>query len=291
MRLRSVELEMPDAAAAADFFTRIWGLIDAGKRGATHFMRGTADHAYVISVSEAPARAIASVTFSGSKDDVARVYGEAQKRNVAHLAMRDYDEPGKPHGFTLTGPEGQVYRVLAENEPVQALPADRDRPLQLTHAVMNVVDRGACEQFAQEVLGFRLSDRTGAMSFLRANNQHHAVAYAGAKTGSLNHLAFEMKDLEAVMKGAGRMRDHKVPLLWGPGRHGPGDNVFSYFVPPHGGIIEYTSEVNIVGDDYPVGAPEDWKWPPGRIDQWGISMPDRALGEQAESAYKFKTMQ
>lgn len=290
MRLRSVEFELPQAAAAAEFFTQTWGLIDAGKRGATHYMRGTEDHGYVISVTEAPAKAVVSVTFSGGKDEIARVRAAAEKNKSPLSPMRDYDEPGKPNGFTMTGVEGQVYRVLTETEPVKALPRDRDHPLQLTHAVMNVQDRSACERFAEEVLGFKLSDRTRAMSFLRCNRQHHAVAYVGAEERSLNHLAFEMMDMEAVMHGIGRMRDRKVPLLWGPGRHGPGNNVFSYFVPPHGGVIEYTSEINQVDDNYPVGNPDDWKWPPGRVDQWGISMPNGALGKEAEAMYKFRQM-
>ena len=291
MRLRSVEFEMPQAAAAAEFFTQTWGLIDAGTRGATHYMRGTEDHAYVISATEAPTKAVVSVTFSGSEQEVAGVFAEVNKRKIACLPMRSFDEPGAPRGFTFAGEEGQVYRVLSDTEPVEALAHDRNHPLQLTHAVMNVLDRTACERFAEGVLGFKLSDRTRAMSFLRCNRQHHAVAYVGAEDRSLNHLAFEMMDMEAVMQGIGRMRDHKVPLLWGPGRHGPGNNVFSYFVPPHGGVIEYTSEINQVDDNYPVGSPEDWKWPPGRFDHWGISMPNGALGKEAESVYKFRQMQ
>ena len=72
---------------------------------------------------------------------------------------------------------------------------------------------------------------------------------------------------------------------------GPGNNVFSYFVPPHGGVVEYTSEINLVDDSYPEGKPEDWTWPPGRIDHWGIGLPNKELGEKAESDFKFRKMQ
>ena len=73
------------------------------------------------------------------------------------------------------------------------------------------------------------------------------------------------------MRGIGRLRDAGYPPVWGPGRHGPGNNVFGYFVGPHGGVIEYTAEVEEVGDDYKVGGPEDWKWPRG---------PHRPLGHR-----------
>src|SRR5258708_2108734 len=73
--------------------------------------------------------------------------------------------------------------------------------------------------------------------------------------------------------------------VWGPGRHGPGNNVFGYFVGPHGGVIEYTAEVEELDDDYKVGGPEDWKWPAGRTDQWGVSNRDNERIAAAERAY------
>ena len=38
--------------------------------------------------------------------------------------------------------------------------------------------------------------------------------------------------------------------MWGVGRHGPGNNVFSYFVEPNGFVTEYTTEVEQVDDTY-----------------------------------------
>ena len=279
---------MPQSDAAAGFLSGAWGLLDAGQRGNTSFLRGTGDHAYIISVTEAPVAGIASVTFSGSGEEVAGVAQRARAAKAAHQPMQSFDEPGKSHGFVLAGLEGQIYRFITETEPVTKLSDDRNRPIQLTHAVLNSTDREACVRFAEQVFGFKISDRTAFMSFLRCNRQHHAVAYVKADICSLNHMAFEMPNLEAVMLGIGRMRDHKVPLVWGPGRHGPGNNVFGYFVAPFGGIIEYTSEVNLVDDDYPVGKPEDWTWPPGRVDQWGLSMKDMERAEVAERQFRFR---
>src|SRR5437016_1800974 len=82
------------------------------------------------------------------------------------------------------------------------------------------------------------------------NRTNHCIAYARGGFSSLNHIAFEMADLDGVMRGIGRMRDAGFPAVWGPGRHGPGNNLFGYFIGPHGGVIEYTAEVAEVGDDY-----------------------------------------
>ena len=165
---------------------------------------------------------------------------------------------------------------------------DRDRPIQLTHAVLNTVDQDAAERFAVEKLGFIVSDRTAHMRFLRCNRKHHCVAYARSAVPSLNHIAFEMKDTDAVMRGIARLREAGYDSVWGPGRHGPGNNVFGYFIAPYGGVIEYTAEVSEVGDDYRVGTPQDWKWPPGRIDHWGISRKDTEKTGPAEQVLRFK---
>ena len=150
--------------------------------------------------------------------------------------------------------------------------------------MLNSTDVEACERFAVETLGFKVSDRTAHMRFVRCNRKHHALAYAKSDLASLNHIAFEMRDMDAVMRGIGRLRDAGFDCVWGPGRHGPGNNVFGYFVAPWGGIVEYTAEVCEVGDDYKVGSPEDWKWPPGRIDHWGVEEGRRPHLRRGEGA-------
>ena len=127
-----------------------------------------------------------------------------------------------------------------------------------------------CEQ----VLGFRVSDRTKGMVFVRCNDAHHSTAFARAGCASLNHIAFEMGDVDGVMRGVGRLRDVGMGPAWGPGRHGPGNNVFAYVIAPFGPMVEFSTAVEKVTDDYKVGAPEDWTWPEVRIDQWELSDKD-----------------
>ena len=275
MRLRGVELEVPDVARAARFLENVWGLLPAGTSGATRFWRGTGDHPYILSLTEAAAPAVTAITFSGEEIDR---LGKPD---------RDFHVPGGGKGFEIAGPEGQCYRFILEKDRPAPL-SDHDKPIQLTHAVLNSPDVGACERFAVERLGFKVSDRTAHMRFVRCNRKHHALAYAKSDLASLNHIAFEMRDVDAVMRGIGRLRDAGFDCVWGPGRHGPGNNVFGYFVAPWGGIVEYTAEVSEVGDDYRVGSPEDWKWPPGRIDHWGVSKKDVARTSAAERLVRFR---
>jgi catechol 2,3-dioxygenase-like lactoylglutathione lyase family enzyme len=250
MRLQSVDLRVPDVEAVARFFADTWGLTRVpGNR-----LRGTDSLPYLIGLEQGPP-AILAITFSG----------EGSEREVKGL-------------------EGETYRFVRE-QSVPALTGNRDRPIRLSHIVLNSADVDAAERFATEKLGLRVSDRTRHMTFLRCSNVHHCIAYARAGYPSLNHVAFEMADVDGVMRGIGRLRDAGYPCVWGPGRHGPGNNVFGYFVGPHGGLVEYTSEVSEAGEDYRVGAPEDWKWPTGRIDHWGVSVKDTARTDAAERAF------
>lgn len=276
MRLRSVELEIPDVAPAAEFLERLWGLVPAESAGATRFFRGTGDHPYILSLTQAATPAVAAVTFAGSLEEVQTV-GKPD---------RSFDVPGGGKGFEVRGPEGQVYRFITDST-VQRL-NDKAKPIQLTHAVINSTDVEASERYAVEKLGFKVSDRTAHMRFIRCNRKHHALAYAKSQFASLNHIAFEMHDMDAVMRGIGRLRDEGYEPVWGPGRHGPGNNVFGYFIAPYGGIVEYTAEVSEVDENYKVGTPEDWKWPPGRIDHWGISKKDTAKTTAAEKVLRFR---
>jgi catechol 2,3-dioxygenase-like lactoylglutathione lyase family enzyme len=286
MRLRSVELQVPQAAAAAEFLENLWGLYPAGQSGNTRFFRGTGDHPYILSITEAAAPAVTAITFSGTAEEVELAQARARHENALLHSVVAFDVPGGGGGFEAQGPEGQVYRLVAEAGRPARL-QDRDKPVQITHAVLNTVDVEKAEKFAVDVLGFAVSDRTRHMTFVRCNRKHHAIAYAHSEAPSLNHIAFEMQDLDAVMRGLGRMRDAGIEAVWGPGRHGPGNNVFSYFISPFGAIVEYTAEVSEVSEDYKVGGPDDWKWPPGRIDHWGVSKKDVAKTSVAERVYRF----
>ena len=248
MKLQSVELRVPDVEATKRFFTDVWGLTAV----ADNRLRGTDALPWLVGLEQGEP-AIRAITFSGDQEKEIR------------------------------GPEGETYRFVREQR-VSPLAPDRDRPVRLSHVVLNSADVDAAERFATSQLGFRVSDRTRHMTFLRCNRTHHCIAYARAGYSSLNHVAFEMADVDGVMRGIGRLRDAGYPCVWGPGRHGPGNNVFSYFVGPHGGLVEYTAEVSEAGEDYKVGSPEDWKWPAGRIDHWGVSVKDTARTDAAERA-------
>ena len=290
MHLRSVELQMPDRAAAVEFLAGPWGLIEVATRSGTTYLRGTGAHHYALAVTEGSCRVVSSVTFAGSRAEVEAAWNRVRDGRLQHGPWIDaFDEPGRGAGFHVAGPEGEPYRFVAERDPAPAaLPVDGERPIAVSHVVFNTGNREAASRVLMEAFGFKLSDRTRIMNFLRCDEVHHAVAYCDSGRPALNHIAFEVSDIDAVMRGMGRLKDAGRPSVWGPGRHGPGNNVFAYFVTPFGACLEYTAEVQRVDDSYPTGTPESWQWPSGRNDHWGIASRDNEKLAASGETFAFR---
>jgi catechol 2,3-dioxygenase len=138
------------------------------------------------------------------------------------------------------------------------------------------------------VLGFRFVDHAGRQFFMHADcPDHSSVVICDAQANTLNHLSFEMDTLDSVMRGAGRMLDHGYPIEWGIGRHGAAANVFAYFAGPEEMPLEYSSDGLKIDDSYPFNGPEHWKWPPNRLDQWGVTPPHTRRWKRIQTLFDF----
>jgi len=286
MKLRSIELVLPNAGDAAAFLTDIWGTKLAGVQNNTHYIRGSGSFPYLVALQEGNESFVRSVTYVCSEQELAALRKNVSTRglNATNVVAEDL---GGGHGIIVELEEGELFRFLVDSEEVDTID-DPDLPVKLTHVVCNSEDAEKSGHLVEDVLNFTVSDRTKGMVFVRCNASHHSTAFARAGFSSLNHIAFEMQDVDAVMRGVGRLRDFNYAPAWGPGRHGPGDNVFAYFIAPFGAVVEFSTAVEIVPDDYQAGTPEDWTWPANRIDQWGLSDKDFDGLKEAEAKFRFK---
>ena len=186
--------------------------------------------------------------------------------------------PGGGYGFSFRDPEDRLIEVVAAREEHPGSLAEKNVPSKLSHVVLNSVDSSAAAAFMRERLGMRLSDQTGMLHFLRCNQDHHSLAFAKTGNTSLNHMAFEMPSWNALMYGMGRVKNAGYKVHWGLGRHGPGDNVFVYFLDPDGYAVEYTAEVQQIDEaTHRAKLPPEWQRPVN-LDSWGVSdMPSDEL--------------
>jgi catechol 2,3-dioxygenase len=273
--LRSVDLGTPNPDASERFYCETWGLEPTARTEGVVYLRATGSDHHVVALHRSERPELRAVTFRlADATDFDTIAKNAIREGATLLSAAKRNEA--PDGgivMSLRGPEGGVLRFVHDDLRHQPKPPQGDRPERLAHVNLNSTDVDRSAAFYDKALGFRLTDRSKAMAFVRCNSDHHAVVIAEAKVDGLNHVAFLVPSWEAVMRGAGKMIDAGFPIAWGVGRHGPGDNVFAYFVDPTGIVIEYTAEVLQVDDNYIARGPEHWVWPPGRTDQWGIAPP------------------
>jgi catechol 2,3-dioxygenase-like lactoylglutathione lyase family enzyme len=278
--LRYVGVGVPDFEETVDFYGGVWGLkrVD-GDKDVAFFAAESSPEQYIYRVRRDTDKRLDLVAF-GAED---RASVDALAQDLASQGVKLASEPGAlqtpggGYGFRLFDPDGRVVEVSTDVAPRQTreLDAREAIPVALNHVVFGSTDRKRSEQFYQEQLGFALSDWIPFMGFFRCNTNHHSLAIADGQATTLNHVAFEVSNIDSMMRGAGRvLKDGRAKVMMGPGRHSAGDNTFYYFFDPQGNVSEYTAEVEQIVDD------DAWTpraHPP--TDMWGTAqMPGRPAG-------------
>ena len=188
-----------------------------------------------------------------------------------------YDgEPGIDRALKVRSPGGHVYKLFCGMETIEA-PAPGDRPVKFEHISCKIANHRAEERFLTKGLGLRFSDRMGFLaSWWHCNEDHHGIALTRAPRAELSHYAYQWPDFAALGRVADRLKVHRGrKCIWGPSRHGPGNNHFLYFHDEDGAMIDCCSELaQMQADHY---QPRNWSMSPGTINQWGGPPPLRFL--------------
>lgn len=275
--LRSVSLRVPDVTTAKDFYTDVWGLGLSDEDGDRFWLRGTGQEHHILKLEEHEANSMGGITFAVGTprevDEAARRLGAAGIPLLREPGTFDDDAAGG-YGLAFVDPEGRVVQLTSEVHAV--VPGDEEGypsvPRALAHVVLNTVDIEVATQFYTQVLGMRISDWSERqMAFLRCTPKHHVIAFNQAAWTSVNHVAYELSSIDHFMRGIGNLKVHGIEPQWGPGRHGPGNNTFSYFTDPAGLVCEYTSEVADIDED--TWLCRTWRRTPELSDQWRTAGP------------------
>ena len=129
--------------------------------------------------------------------------------------------------------------------------------------------------FYQEILNFRISDMVegGNFVWMRTDTEHHTVAVAAHTTEGLDHFAFELPDWASFKEWCDYLCEQNVEIVWGPGRHGPGNNLFFFTLDPDGNRVEYSCELEKFRDHYMDYTPRAWRNDPKSVNLWGPGAP------------------
>jgi catechol 2,3-dioxygenase-like lactoylglutathione lyase family enzyme len=133
--------------------------------------------------------------------------------------------------------------------PPRALPeAHGGLTARLQHFVCASTRLVALLEFYREGLGMVESDRVLdgaelAAVFLRSDPEHHSYAAFRAPESRADHHCYETSSWNDIRDWGDRMAALRIPLWWGPGRHGPGNNLFFMIEDPDGHKVEFSAEL------------------------------------------------
>ena len=145
-------------------------------------------------------------------------------------------------------------------------------PAETQHFALRTQQIEAMKHFYTEGLGFTLSDvvkdDAGQLKacFVRGNEMHHTVALFGAPVTCFDHQSFETPSWAELKNWADHMGRLRTEIVWGVGRHGPGNDVFFMVRDPDGNLAEISSEIEICPDNRPVG---QWRHEERTLNLWG----------------------
>ena len=292
--VRSVDIKMSQAERAAEFYGKIWNLAEIARENGSIWFRGTGAYHHILAIHPAkgPA-AMRRLTYDAANQDIVKaLHQKVIASGCTSEAPHEITGPGAGYGFGFIDLEGRNLAVVCDTRDHKDTADATDRPRKIAHVNLNAAQLEKSNAFLVDVLGFRKVDHSGPLHFFHCDSTDHSSMVMGATaTPTLNHVSFELPDCDSCMRGGGRMRDAGYPIEWGPGRHGAGNNVFCYFAGPEEFPIEYTAEVMQIDDSYEFHGPEYWKWPPGRLDQWGITPPHTARWKRIQDLMLFPSGQ
>jgi catechol 2,3-dioxygenase-like lactoylglutathione lyase family enzyme len=268
MTLSHVSLAVQDPPAAAAFYARTLGLAVSGTLADRTIRLGWGHGFHALELTAGHGLAHFGLELSDEAGLAA-----LESRLQAHGVPAAREELAGDHPPVLAFRDPDGHRVEAHG------PVDRSgehgadpgrRPVRIHHVTL--ASSAIAEQvaFYEQVLGFRVSDRMGeAFVWLRCNQEHHTVAVVEADQAELDHYAYEIDSWASLKTWCDELAARDVPLQWGPGRHGPGNNVFVMFDDLDGNHVELSCEMERYWDDGAQYAPRHWAPEAKTVNLWG----------------------
>jgi catechol 2,3-dioxygenase-like lactoylglutathione lyase family enzyme len=277
--------ETPDLDRQIDYYVNMLGLALVTKDGNRAFLASKLG-APSVELIRGDAGRCTKLAFQAVSPDVAELAAGVSQHGLA-VETRTDPAPGVPASIVFHDPKGTEIELFAADVPVPITAEIKGvAPLKLGHLAFNCTDVMQCVEFYQKVLGFRISDWRGDyFYFLRCNADHHTVNFVHGDKVKMHHIAFELKDWSEIQRACDFLGMNGIRMIWGPGRHGPGHNVFTYHRNPDGLIVELFTELDRMSnealgyfdprpwhEDRPQ-RPKRWEPNPASTNLWGGGAP------------------
>ncbi len=270
--LNRIHLLSPQPEAMAAFYARAYGMAVQEGLGVQAQALACVGPGRRVDISPGPANRLghALFVFQDAADH------ERFARHAQALAPWERLEgPGWPQGCVqVLDPDGHrmVFGLASAGQADQALASAGVPAAMSQHFALRTQRIVEMLAFYEGVLGFTVSDRVldnqqqVRAVFLRCNELHHCLALFAAPVTCFDHQSFETPSWNDLKHWADHMSAQRIPIDWGVGRHGPGNDVFFMVRDPDGNLAEISSEIEVCQPGRPVGL---WKNEERTLNLWG----------------------
>lgn len=209
-------------------------------------------------------------------DDAAGLEALRARLAAAGVAAVPHDDPTLfTDSAMFHDPDGNRFIFGLPTAVPAALPAADMKPARLQHIVTASTQPERVVAFFKDVVGLTVSDVVlddeGGLrtAFMRSNHEHHSFAVFRAPENRLDHHCYESDDWNAIRDWADHFAGLDTDLFWGPGRHGPGNNLFIFVHDPDGNSVELSVELEHIHDQRDTGT---WAHCKKTANSWGHAL-------------------
>lgn len=249
-RLAHVVFETPDLNQQVDHYTKVLGLQVTDRDPKTAYLSCSADH-HTIVLKKGTIQQCTGIGFQVPDGSDLGAYAAQIGAHGIKTNRLSHSQPNIADVVSFADNKGTAIEVFAEAQPTGiGYSKSGISPNKIGHLAFNVTDAPATVRFYCEVLGFRVSDWMGDFfAFLRCGPDHHTINLVqGAKT-KMHHVAFELRDWTHIRDACDLLAMDRVPLVWGPVRHGIGHNISTYHRSGDGHMVELYCELDRINDE------------------------------------------
>ncbi|MDP6268326.1 MAG: VOC family protein [Arenicellales bacterium] len=172
--------------------------------------------------------------------------------------------------FAVTDPDDNI--MVFGLSPTEDGPAGDSPDARLQHFAVATTQLEMMFDFYTQTLGFKspdtVEDEQGTMRafFINSDQEHHTIGIFKSSEARLDHHAYDVADWNAIRDWADHVARFDIPMQWGPGRHGPGNNLFFMVHDPDENWVEFSTELEQLT---PPREPVVWPYAPKTLNLWG----------------------
>lgn len=275
-----IGFRVPDIEVTTEFYNRVLGLTVHERRedGAIRLGWGAGHH--VIELREGEQ---ALLHYGFEVRDENGIDGIRSRLEEAGYDVADLDPGyidgalGSASGLIATDPDGTPvhFHSAVQRHGENAADTGR-RPIKFQHTTVGTVALEPFVEFFVNTIGFRITDQLadGKFAWFRSDKDHHTLAVVEVgRAGDIDHYSYDLAEWADFKAWCDRLTELDVDVAWGPGRHGPGNNLFVFFDDPAGNHIELSAEMEKFYDDTVEYVTRKWEPIPNSVNLWGGQLP------------------